>query len=91
MTTIKCGAVSEDGQITSNANFSSPQQSSPGQYYVDYNGGATNPVPVISLTSQAPGMTCVLNDFSSGFRLYVYDMNQVPMPSSFNFIVGEMV
>lgn len=86
-----CGTVTQDSKITSNGNFSSPQQSSTGQYYVDYNGGVTNPVPVVSLTGQTPGMTCVLNAFSGGFRLYVYDSNLKPIPSSFDFIVGEIV
>ena len=91
MATIYCGTVTQDGQITSNGNFSSHQQSSVGQYYIDYNGGVTNPVPVVSLTGPNPGMTFVLNAFSGGFRLYVYDHNLAPIQSSFDFIVGEIV
>ena len=91
MANTYCGSVTQDGKITSNGNFSSQLQSSSGQYYIDYNGGVTNPVPVISLTGPNPGMTYVLNAFSGGFRLYVYDTNLVPIDSSFNFIVGEII
>ena len=90
MSKVKCGTVTADGKITSNGNFSSQAQSNTGQYYVDYNGQVTNPVPVVSLTGQTPGMTFVLNAFSGGFRLYVYDSNLVPIDSSFDFIVGEI-
>lgn len=90
MSTLYCGTVTQDGQITSNGNFSSQPQGSTGQYYIDYNGAVTNPVPVVSLTGQNPGMTCVLNAFSGGFRLYVYDTNLAPIASSFDFIVGEI-
>ena len=90
MATVFCGTVTQDGKITSNGNFSSQPQSNAGQYYVDYNGNVTNPVPVVSLTGQTPGMTFVLNAFSGGFRLYVYDSNLTPIDSSFDFIVGEI-
>ncbi len=85
-----CGTVSADGEIISNGNFTSQIQSNVGQYYIDYNNKVSNPVPIISLTGQIPGMTYVLNTFSSGFRLYVYDNNLVPIATSFDFIVADI-
>ncbi|MDF1695644.1 MAG: hypothetical protein P1U56_07440 [Saprospiraceae bacterium] len=85
-----CGTVSADGAIESNGNFTSQIQSNVGQYYIDYNDKISNPVPIISLTGQYPGMSYVLNAFTGGFRLYVYDNNLVPIASSFDFIVADI-
>ncbi|MFT5891892.1 MAG: hypothetical protein ACI9Y7_001999 [Dokdonia sp.] len=84
-----CGTVTQDGQITSNGNFSC--QYTGAEYTIDYNGNVTNPVPVVSLTGQQPGMTYVLNAYSGGFKLYIYTSAIVPIASSFDFIVGEIV
>jgi len=84
-----CGTVTQDGQIVSNGNFSCYFESN--IYTIDYLGACTNPVPVVSLTSQMPGLIFLLNAYSGGFKLYVYDSNFVPATSSFNFIVAEIV
>ncbi len=84
-----CGTVTQDGQITSNGNFSC--QYTGAEYTIDYNGNVTNPVPVVSLTGQQPGMTYVLNTYSGGFKLYIYASNGAPTASSFDFIVAEIV
>lgn len=85
-----CGTVTQDGQITSNGNFSCTVPNL-GTYTVSYNNAVTNPTPVVSLTGQNPGMTTILNTYSGGFTLYVYDRNLAPIASSFDFIVGEIV
>jgi len=88
---VYCGQVTENGQITSNGNFSCNLVS---EYTIDYNGNCVNPVPVIALTSQNPMLTYVLNAYSGGFKLYIYEQTAngpVPSKSSFNFVVGEII
>lgn len=83
-----CGSVTQDGQITSNGNYSC--QYSGNEYTISYNGSPSDPIPVVSLTGPTPGMTYVLNAYTGGFKLYVYDSNLVPVATSFTFIVAKL-
>lgn len=89
----KCATVNDQGQIMSNGNFSCQWDANNSAYVIDYNGSVTNPVPVVSLTSQDSTKTFTLNAYASGFRLYVYKTQSgtiMPTTSSFNFIVAEI-
>ena len=88
-----CATVTQSGQITSNGNFSCQMDSSGTQYTIDYNGSVVNPVPVVSLTGQDPTLTFVLNAYTSGCKVYVYQQTPngpVPAPSSFDLIVASI-
>ena len=87
-----CATVSASGQITSNSNWSCTFSGS--EYTIDYNGTMTNPVPVVSLTAQDPTLTFVLNAYSGGCKVYVYQLTSngpVPATSSFDLIVAEIM
>ncbi len=84
-----CGSVTQDGLITSNGNFTCNYTGA--EYTIDYQGKmSSGNSAVVSLTSPTPGLTFVLNSYTGGFKLYVYDMNLVPSPSSFNFVVAKL-
>lgn len=88
-----CGTVSSNGQITSNGNFSCQYDSNQKKYTIDYNGNTNNPIPVISQTLMAPGLSYMLNPYSGGFTVQVFsNQNGVftPVASGFNFIVGQL-
>ena len=84
-----CGWVDQNGQITSNGNFTCTYANT-GNYTVGYSDEVTNPSVVVSLTGPTPGMSYVLNAYAGGFTLYIYGENLVPIDSSFNFIVAEL-
>ena len=93
MSNVLCGTVSAQGQITSNGNFIC-RVSNGNTYAIEYNGAATNPVPVVSLVNQNPMLTYVLNAYAGGFTLYTYQNvngTPTPYPTDFNFIVGQIV
>lgn len=86
-----CATITQDGMITSNGNFSCQYTGS--EYTIDYNGSVVNPVPVVSLTGQDPTLTFVLNAYSGGCKVYIYQQTSngpVPAASSFNLIVASI-
>jgi hypothetical protein len=92
---VKCGTVTSDGKITSNGNFSCQYDESQQKYTIAYNDHVTNPVPVVSLTYMATGLTSMLNSYSGGFTLQVFQPEGsqgavYPIACSFNFIIGEI-
>jgi len=86
-----CGSVTSSGQITSNGNLSCQHDTGSGIYTLSYGDDVTNPVPVASNTTVAPDITFCLNVYSSGFKLYAFNNEGIPVDISFDFIVAEMV
>ena len=85
-----CGTVTLNGDIVSNGNFQGVWNSSDGSYTIEYDEPIDKPVPVVSLTTQLPGLTYKLYGYQGGFKLYVSASNGAPTQSSFNFVVAEI-
>lgn len=89
-----CGQVDSEGFITSNNNDKCTFQSEQKQYTISYgNSPVTNPVPLVSLTTLIPGLSYMLNPYSSGFQLQAFqniDGVETPVAVSFNYIVAKI-
>lgn len=89
-----CGTITSSGQITSNGNFSCQYDSGQQKYTIDYNGNVNaGAAVVVSPTLQIPGLTYMLNPYTNGFTLQVFQYSNgtfVPVASSSNFIIKEL-